>query len=118
MITQVLPLFDELPAPAPPAATGCPVSPTRCLWHGGHHTTRPASTHRLVRAVDLMHPRWWHNGLRDDGGLRGYDGGRVRLYIVGAGICEVCLAECDEDADDRRFGVVTHFAPLPAGAAV
>lgn len=117
MITEVLTLFDALPAPA---VTASPFRQDRCLWHGGEQTNRPKATHRLVRAVDLMHPRWWRNGLRDDGGLRACDGGRVRLYVVGAGICAACVAECDEDPDpdpyDRRYGVVTHFMPM-AGEA-
>lgn len=112
MTAHALTLFDQLPTPT---ALPEPDELDRCFWHEGHHTTRPAGTHCLVLAVDLMHPRWWRNGLRDDGALRGCDGGRVRLYTVGAGVCDACLADCEEDPDDwDRFGRVTHFAPLHA----
>jgi hypothetical protein len=112
VIAEALTLFDELPPPPASPAADRPLWLTRCLWHGLNEP-KPETTHRVVKAVNLMHPRWWRNGLRDDGGLRACDGGRVRLYLIGAGFCDACVAACNEnpDSDDERFGTLTHFIP-------
>lgn len=105
---EPLALFD-LPRPSTrPAVT------KRCMWHLPPEPDQEC-THRLIIAVDLMHPRWWRNGgLRPDGGLRACDGGQVRLFTVGTAVCDACAEPNPEEA--HRWGMVEHFVPLGEGA--
>ncbi|WP_199552652.1 hypothetical protein [Streptomyces sp. N35] len=104
--TQDAALFD-IPEPTPGFVWGEDV----CMWH--LDDPPPPARHRTIIAVDLMHPRWWKYGSLPDRGLRGAGGGGVRLYKVGAPVCEEHIAEYPEkhDASDRRFGLIIHFAP-------
>jgi len=105
MITEALTLFDELPQS--PAVT------VPCMWHS---ESEQESTHRVALAVDLMNPHWWQSGgILPDGGLRAAGGGCVRLYTIGAGYCDACVAR-DAGAGLSR-GKVRHFIPLPGEAS-
>lgn len=102
MTTVALTLFDL--TPTTPAAT------VPCLWH--RRDTAPEATHRVVTAVDLLHPWWWQwGGLRPDGALTACNGRALQLHRVGAGYCAACVTR-DAGAQLTRPGTVTHFAPI------
>lgn len=84
-----------------------------CMWH---RKDTPTATHRVVTAVDLMHPWWWQwGGLRADGALTACNGRALRLHTVGAGYCTGCV-ERDAGAQLTRRGTVTHFTPIAPAA--
>ncbi|WP_031514820.1 hypothetical protein [Streptomyces sp. NRRL F-5123] len=97
MSAPALALFpvEAIPRPRPAAPPG-PVAAPRCTWHRGDEL--PPATHRLIVAINLLHPCWW----------RDYAPGRT--YMVGTAIC----AEHAARGGSGLWGdeMVQHFIPL------